>query len=235
MATTAEKLEKIKAAIRFENFLAAPRIDALAQAAFLRPNPKLEHALMNSAAKGLPPISVLPLAGQHLRIMAQAMGAKSVLEIGTLGGYSAICFAEAGASVTSIEIDPKHADVAIENTQGLDVEVLLGAALEVLPKLATQGKKFDMVFIDADFEDEWEHFDWAVKLTRPNGCIILDDVVAALILKGQHEEDYTGETFMTRIGRDERVTATLVPLAVSHSMSPKPIFNGYIMATVKPQ
>ena len=88
----------------FENFRTlAPRFVAQAQSALLRPNPKLDNALVNSAANGLPPISVLPLNGQYLSILTQIMGAKSVLEIGTLGGYSTICFAEAGAKVTSIE------------------------------------------------------------------------------------------------------------------------------------
>ena len=81
------------------------------------------------------------------------MGAKLVLEIGTLGGYSAICFAQAGAKVTSMEINPTHRDVALENVDGLDVEIILGAALDVLPKLAEEGRQFDMVFIDADFDD----------------------------------------------------------------------------------
>jgi predicted O-methyltransferase YrrM len=99
------------------------------------------------------------------------MGAKLVLDIGTLGGYSAICFAEAGAKVTSMEINPTHRDLALENVDGLDVEIILGAALDVLPKLAEEVRQFDIVFIDADFDDQWEHFDWAVKLTRPNGCV----------------------------------------------------------------
>jgi predicted O-methyltransferase YrrM len=123
----------MEAIINFENFRLAPRIDAQAQAALLQPNPKLDHALTNSATHGLPPISVLPLEGQHLSILTQLMGTKAVLEIGTLGGYSTICFAEAGTKVTSIEIEPKHRDIALENVQCLDVDVLLGAALDVMP------------------------------------------------------------------------------------------------------
>lgn len=214
----------------FENFRLAPRLDEQAQSALLRPNDKLEHALANSAAKGIPPISVLPLAGQHLSILAQVMGAKSVLEIGTLGGYSTICFAEAGAKVTSIEINSKHRDVALENVKGLDVEIILGNALDVLPKLADEGKQFDMVFIDADFDDQLVQFDWAVKLTRPNGCIFLDDVVIPLLKEGRLEG---GETILTKIGKDERVKATLVPTVVNHPMIPTPVFNGFILATVK--
>jgi predicted O-methyltransferase YrrM len=234
------EIEKLKAMMNLkegqqvfdiQNFLAAPRFDAAARAAFVRPNLKLAHALFNSQAKGLPPISVLPLAGQHLSILAQTMGVKSVLEVGTLGGYSAICFAGAGAKVTSVEINPKHRDVALENVEGLDVEILLGAAEDVLPKLAEEGRKFDMVFIDADFDHQWTHFDWAVKLTRPKGCVFLDDVVVSMWKNGQAPEDE--ESVLAKVGKDERVVATLVPIVASHPMLPTPVFNGFIIAMVK--
>jgi predicted O-methyltransferase YrrM len=217
--------------LNFENFRSAPQLEAQAISTLLRPNPKLEHALSNSAAKGLPPISVLPMAGQYLSILTQLMGAKSVLEIGTLGGYSTICFAEAGAKVTSIEINPKHRDTALENVKGLDVEVILGAALEVLPKLVEDGRQFDMVFIDADFDDQFEQFDWAVKLTRLNGCVFLDDVVASMFKDGQVEEG--SDSILVKIGRDERVKATLMPTVACHPISPTPVFNGFVMAVVK--
>ncbi|KAF4466099.1 O-methyltransferase [Fusarium albosuccineum] len=220
----------MEAVFNFENFRLAPSLDAQACSAFVRPNPRLENALANSAAKGLPPISVMPISGQYLSILTQLIGAKSVLEVGTLGGYSSICFAEAGAKVTSIEIDPKHRDVALENVKGLDVEVILGASLEVMPKLAEEGRQFDLVFIDADFDDQLEQFDWAVKLTRPNGCVFLDDVVACMFKEG-----YTGEqkdTILTKIGQDERIKATLMPTVASHPMLPTPVFNGFIFAIV---
>jgi predicted O-methyltransferase YrrM len=222
----------LQAVINFENFRLAPRLDAHAQSALLRPNPKLSSALSNSAAKGLPPISVLPLAGQYLSILTRLTGAKSVLEIGTLGGYSSICFAEAGARVTSIEIDPLHRATALENVRGLDVEVLLGAALEVMPKLVDEGRRFDLVFIDADFADQWELFDWAVKLTRVGGGVFLDDVVACMMKDGYTGED-DDESTLTKIGRDGRVDATLVPTVVSSPMLPTPVFNGHVLAIVK--
>ncbi|KAJ1328962.1 caffeoyl-CoA O-methyltransferase [Microdochium nivale] len=229
----------MQAVMNFDNFRKAGLVDDLASRAMLRPNPRLEQALARSEAHGIPPISVRPMAGQFLSVLTGALGAKTVLEIGTLGGYSAILFAEAGASVTTVEINPNFRDVAVANTAGLDVEVVLGAGLDVMPRLAAAGRVFDMVFIDAHFDDEWEHFDWAVKLTRPGGCVIVDDVVAALFYKDQVREgeadceDAGGETFMTRIGRDERVTTALVPVVATHPMSPTPVFNGFIMATVK--
>jgi predicted O-methyltransferase YrrM len=226
-----ESFRPLEPILDVRNFRLASRFDAEAKSTLLRPNPRLAHALANSEAKGLPPISVLPLSGRHLSILARIIGAKSVLEIGTLGGYSAICFAAAGAKVTSIEINPKHRDVALENVDGLDVEIILGAALDVLPKLAEEGRQFDMVFIDVDFDDQWEHFDWAVKLTRPKGCVFLDDVVVSMLKDGQAAEG--GDSVLTKVGNNERVMATLVPTVATHPMLPTPIFNGFIMAMIK--
>ncbi|KAG9257428.1 S-adenosyl-L-methionine-dependent methyltransferase [Emericellopsis atlantica] len=221
----------LAAAVDFDNFRQAPVLETLADTSLLAPNPKLEQALTNSTAKGLPPISVVPMAGQHLSILTQLMGAKSVLEIGTLGGYSAICFAQGGAKVTSIEIDPKYRNVALENLEGLDVEVLLGAALDVLPKLAEEKRQFDMVFIDAYFEDHLEHFDWAVKLTRPGGCVFFDDVVASMFKNGEVKPGV--DSILTHIGKDDRVKAALVPNVACHPMLPTPALNGFVMALVK--
>lgn len=109
---------------------------------------KLEYALSNSTEKGLPPISINPSQGVFLSILCKMVNAKKVLEIGTLGGYSTLWFAKSvpGVLVTSLEIDPKHRDVALENTAECDnVEILLGDALETLPKLAEKGETFDLV------------------------------------------------------------------------------------------
>ena len=214
----------------YDNFQLAPNINAQAEASLIRPNPKLQNAIDNSAVKGLPPISVSAVSGQYLTILARLMGAKSVLEVGTLGGYSSICFAEGGAKVTSIEIDPKHAEVARENTQGLEVEVLLGSAEDVMPRLAEEGRQFDIVFIDADFDNQLDHFDWAVKLTRVGGCVFLDDVIATMIKNGHTERD--SDSIVTKIGMDERVTATLSTTAHCHPMVPSALLNGYLIAHV---
>ena len=224
-------IESLKRAASFDNFLQAPRIDAHAAAVLVKPNPRLQHAQENSAAKGLPPISVLPLAGQYLSILTKLVKAKTVLEVGTLGGYSSICFAEAGAKVTSIEIAPKHRDVAIENTKDLDVEVLLGSSNEVMPKLAAEGRKFDLVFIDANMEGQAEQFDWAVKLTNKGGCVFLDDALAAMFKNNATGEGDT-DTILTTIGADERVQATIVPVVACHPMLPTPIYNGFVFAIV---
>ncbi|KAF2099980.1 S-adenosyl-L-methionine-dependent methyltransferase [Rhizodiscina lignyota] len=207
------------------------KLDVHAKESLLKPNPQLDNAISNSAKNGLPSITVSELQGQFLSIQCQLMNAKSVLEIGTLGGYSTIWFASTGAKVTSIEIDPKHRDVALENTKGLDVDIILGAALDVLPKLAEEGRKFDLVFIDADWNEQWEYFQWAVKLTRKNGCIYADNVVRETL---ESDPDVTGkESLFAKVGKDERVQATLVSTVNSHKQVDDDMYDGFILAVVK--
>ncbi|PVI06434.1 S-adenosyl-L-methionine-dependent methyltransferase [Periconia macrospinosa] len=231
---------EVKALLNLDNFKLAPVLDAQAQAALLRPNDRLSNAIENSKANGLPPINVQPMSGQHLSLLAQFTGAKSVLEIGTLGGYSSIVFAQAGAKVTSVEINAKHRDVALQNTKGLDVDIILGAALDVMPKLYEEGRQFDMVFIDGDWESLPEEFDWAVKLTRVGGCILLDDVVPAMLLQEAKKggldvatAKMEGENVITKIGKDERVQAALMSTVGTHPMIPTPAYTGFILAIVK--
>ena len=140
-----------------------------AQKELVKSTPQLDDAIANSKANGLPTIAISPAQGAELSILCQLVNAKRILEIGTLGGYSTIWFANSvpGVKVTSIEFNQKHRDVALQNVKGLDnVEILLGAALDILPKL--EGG-FDFVFIDADWDNQKEYFDWAVKLTRKGG------------------------------------------------------------------
>lgn len=224
--------EQLQSLVSLDNFKMAPIFDAQAQSAFMRPNDRLTNALDNSKAHGLPPISVLPMAGQYLSLLTQFVGAKSVLEIGTLGGYSSIIFAQAGAKVTTIEIDAKHRDVALQNVEGLDVDIIHGAALDVMPKLYEEGRKFDMVFIDGDWDSLEAEFDWAVKLTRVGGCVFLDDVVPSMMMNGQVKEG-GGENVITKVGRDERVQAALMPTVATHPSIGQPVFTGFILAIVK--
>ena len=217
MSTSSDKLDLVS------------NIEAQARKHLLTPNSKLDHALANSAANNLPAITVSPLQGQYLAIQCRLMNAKSVLEIGTLGGYSTIWFASTGAKVTSIEIDPHHRDVAVENTKGLDVEVILGAALDVLPNLVKEGKKFDFVFIDAAWEEQFEYFSWAVKLVRGNGCVYVDNVVR-MMLESEGEEE--GESLVAKVGKMEGVSATLVSTASGHKGKAEEMFDGFLLAVV---
>jgi predicted O-methyltransferase YrrM len=148
-------------------------------------DPALDAALEAQAAAGLPPINVAPNQGQLLQILARAMGARAILEIGTLGGYSTIWLARAlpaGGRLISLEADPRHAEVARANIAraglGAVVEVRLGPALETLPQLAAAGAgPFDLVFIDADKPSTADYFAWALRLTRPGSLILTDNVV----------------------------------------------------------
>jgi predicted O-methyltransferase YrrM len=152
----------------------------------LLPNdPSLESALETSVRAGLPAISVSPNQGKLLQILAQLVGARSILEIGTLGGYSTIWLARglrAGGHLVTLEVDPKHAEVARLNISrsGLEavVEIRLGNALETLPQLSAERRgPFDLVFIDADKQNIPTYFEWALKLSRPGALIVVDNVV----------------------------------------------------------
>jgi predicted O-methyltransferase YrrM len=145
----------------------------------------LDAALTSSVAAGLPAINVAPNQGKLLQILAMLRGARRILEIGTLGGYSTIWLARAlpeDGRVISLELDPRHAEVARANlaTAGVAdrVEVRVGPALDSLARLAKeQAEPFDLTFIDADKPSNADYFQWAVSLSRPGGVIIVDNVV----------------------------------------------------------
>jgi predicted O-methyltransferase YrrM len=152
---------------------------------FITPDPILDAALRDSATAGLPAIHVAPNQGKFLQVLALAIGARTILEIGTLGGYSTIWLARAlpeGGKLISLEASPVHAEVARTNLTraGLDrqVDVRLGPALETLSRLADdQAGPFDLVFIDADKVNTAAYFEWARKLTRVGSLIVTDNVV----------------------------------------------------------
>jgi predicted O-methyltransferase YrrM len=215
----------------------ATKIDGLAHDTLLKPNPHLDAAIKNSTSHGLPPITVSPLQGQFLAIQAQLIDAKRILEIGALGGYSSIWMASTGAHVTSIEISQKHKSVAEENIKaaGLSdkVNIIRGAALDVMPKLHEKGEKFDMVFIDADWGEQWEYFDWAVKMTRARGLVYVDNVVRTLLEDGVGESGDGKGTLLEKVGNDERVTSSLVSTVSSHKGREDEMFDGFLIAAVK--
>ncbi|MGW3120883.1 O-methyltransferase [Streptomyces sp. NPDC001107] len=145
----------------------------------------LEAALRDSDAAELPQIAVTPLQGKFLQLLAQVQGARTILEIGTLGGYSTIWLARAlpeDGRLISLEYSAKHAEVATRNIAraGLDriVEVRIGPALESLPKLADENPPpFDLVFIDADKVNNPNYVEWALRLTSAGSLIVVDNVV----------------------------------------------------------
>ncbi len=148
-------------------------------------DPVLEAARKASEDAGLPVIAVTASQGRLLHLLAKMLGARQILEIGTLGGYSAIWMARAlpaDGRLVTLEFEPKHFAVARENIAlaGMSdrVDQRLGAALDTLPLLeAEDAGPFDFVFIDADKENCAPYFDWAVRLSRPGTVIVVDNVI----------------------------------------------------------
>ncbi len=152
---------------------------------FIPHDSALESALAASTAADLPAINVSPAQGKLLHLLARAQGARKILEVGTLGGYSTIWLARAlpaGGRLITLEFNPKHAEVARSNIAraGLAqvVEVRLGRAIDTLPQLATEKVgPFDLIFIDADKTGYPDYLPWALKLSRAGTLIIADNVV----------------------------------------------------------
>ena len=188
---------------------------------FVPPDPALDAALADSAAAGLPPISVSANLGKLLMLLARTQGARSILEIGTLGGYSTIWLARAlpaGGRMVTLESDANYAEVARANIAraGLAdvVEVRLGRALETLPQLAAEGRgPFDVIFIDADKESYPGYLEWALKLTRPGSLILADNVVrsGSVLLADSNDLLVRGvRRFNEMLAAEPRVSATVI-------------------------
>lgn len=181
----------------------------------------LDAALSSSRAAGLPEIAVSPLQGRLLQVLARGVSATRVLEIGTLGGYSAIWLARAlpaGGRLVTLEIDPRHAAVASENLRRAGVaelvEVIVGPALQTLPRLEAEGAgPFDLVFIDADKPSIPAYFEGALRLSRPGSLIVVDNVVRRGKLADAESRDdaVVGcRRLVELLGSEPRVAATVV-------------------------
>jgi predicted O-methyltransferase YrrM len=206
--------------------------------ALVRPDAALDAALAASDAAGLPPINVSPNQGKLLHMIALLVGAKRILEIGTLGGYSTIWMARAlqpGGRLVTLEADAKHAELARRNIDaagaGALVDIELGTALETLPRLAaTSQEPFDLVFIDADKINTVSYFDWALKLSRPGTVIVVDNVVrkGAVTNPASSDKDVQGmRRFYERLAGERRVTATAIQTVGSKG------YDGFAIAIVK--
>src|SRR5271167_2656787 len=157
-------------------------VDAFLDSTLIGDDPALSAALEASDAAGLPKIAVSAQQGKFLSLLAGAIQARRILEIGTLGGFSTIWLARGAGPegrVVTLEYEPRHADVARANLDragvGDRVQIIVGAALETLP--AITGDPFDLVFIDADKENYVEYLQWAIRLTRTGSVIVLDNVI----------------------------------------------------------
>jgi predicted O-methyltransferase YrrM len=179
----------------------------------------LDDALAAAAAANLPAIQVSSVQGKFLHLLARILGARSILEIGTLGGYSTIWMARAlpeGGRIITLEADPKHAEVARRNFAGAGVEskveLRLGKALDTLPQVAADGRgPFDMFFIDANKSNMPEYFEWSLKLARKGSVIIADNVVregAVLDAKSKDADIQGIRRFLEMVGKEKRVSGT---------------------------
>ncbi len=192
----------------------------------------LKDAQKAAKAAGLPHIAVSAAQGKMLHLMAKSIGAKRILEVGTLGGYSAIWLARAlpeGGQLVTLEIDPKHAEVARRNVAnaglGSKVDVRLGPALETLPKL--EGP-FDMAFIDADKESNLAYFDHALRMSRKGSLIIVDNVVRdGKVIDPNGNSMVQGvRKLFERMKNEPRVSATAVQTVGDKG------YDGFLMAVV---
>ncbi|HEY2658877.1 MAG TPA: O-methyltransferase [Caulobacteraceae bacterium] len=212
-------------------------VDRVFNQALVGEDPALEAALAASRAAGLPAIAVAPNQGKMLHLMARMVGASRILEVGTLGGYSAIWLARAlahGGRLISLEIDPKHAQVARASLAGAGLadraEVRVGPALETLPVLAAEGLgPFDLVFIDADKPSNADYFAWALKLTRKGGLIVVDNVVRAGAVADAASRDASVlgvRRLLDLVAAEPRVSATAVQTVGDKG------HDGFLMALV---
>jgi predicted O-methyltransferase YrrM len=185
------------------------------------PDSTLDAALKASAAAGLPRHNVSPNEGKLLLLLAQILGARAILEIGTLGGYSTIWLARAlpaDGRLITLEANPKHAQVARANIEraGLAdvVELRVGRALDTLPQIAAEGRgPFDLVFIDADKENNPEYLVWALTLSRRGTVIIADNVVRNGAVADTSNDDPSIQgvrRFNELLAAEPRVSATAI-------------------------
>jgi predicted O-methyltransferase YrrM len=204
----------------------------------VHPDSALQRAVQSAVDAGMPPIEVTPNAGKLLKLLVGASGARRVLEIGTLAGFSTIWMAQGlpdDGRLVTCEYLAKHAEVARANVDaaglGLKVEIRIGAALDTLAALEAEGGgPFDFVFIDADKENNPRYLDWAVRLGRPGTTIVMDNVVweGAVLDPSMDEVNAPGIIDALKLmGEDSRLDATVIQTVGSKG------WDGFALAVVR--
>ncbi len=204
----------------------------------VHPDPALQRAVQSAVDAGMPPIEVTANAGKLLKLLVGASGARRVLEIGTLAGFSTIWMAQGlpdDGRLVTCEYLAKHAEVARANVDaaglGHKVEIRIGAALDTLAALETEGvEAFDFVFIDADKENNPRYLDWAVRLGRPGTTIVMDNVVweGAVLDPSMDEVNAPGIIDALKLmGEDSRLDATVIQTVGSKG------WDGFALAVVR--
>jgi predicted O-methyltransferase YrrM len=197
----------------------------------------LDAALEASGRAGLPAINVAPNQGKLLQFFARMCGARRILELGTLGGYSTIWLARAlipGGRLVTLEVDPRHAEVARANfaRAGLAevIDLRVGPAIATLPQLVAEGQApFDFVFIDADKSSTPEYFSWSLRLTHPGSVIVVDNVIreGAVIEAASADASVQGvRRLYELIAAEPRVNATAIQTVGSKG------YDGFVIAVV---
>ncbi|WP_129728928.1 O-methyltransferase [Ectobacillus funiculus] len=183
-------------------------------------DPIMNSILKANAEAGLPAIDVSPNQGKLLYLLAKLKGAKNILEIGTLGGYSSVWLARAlpeDGHLVTLEFSEKHAKVANENIKnaGLEnqIEIMVGPALGTLPILKKRLLSFDLIFIDADKPNNPEYLKWALELSKPGTVIITDNVVrnGKVIEDDPEESNVQGiRQFINLLSEESRIDSTAI-------------------------
>jgi predicted O-methyltransferase YrrM len=207
-------------------------VDRYLEAALLPEDPVLTAALARNAEAGLPAIDVSPAQGRFLHLLARIAGARRILEIGTLGGYSTIELARAlpaDGTLVTCEYSPDHAAVARANLEhaGLAerVEIRIGAALDTLPTL--EGP-FDLVFVDADKQNNAAYVDHAIRLGRPGTVIVVDNVIrGGRVLSGGDPSTEGTRRMFAALEREDRVEATALQTVGAKG------YDGFVLARVR--
>jgi predicted O-methyltransferase YrrM len=198
----------------------------------------LDEVLRANAAAGLPSIDVAPNEGKLLYLLAKIRGAKRILEIGTLGGYSTIWLARsllAEGRLLTLEVSAKHAEVAAKNIDragfSAKVEIRLGPAAESLAKLHEAGAApFDFIFIDADKPSNPKYLEWALKLSRPGTVIVVDNVIREGEIVDAASKDASVQgvrQLFAMIKTESRIDATALQTVGSKG------YDGFVMGVVK--
>ncbi|AOM41109.1 O-methyltransferase [Xenorhabdus hominickii] len=172
-------------------------VDDYLKKTLLHKIPHLEQTLEYNRKQGLPSIDVSPLQGQFLMMMVQISGAKRILEIGTLGGYSTQCMAKAlpeEGQLITLEKEPSVAEVAQHNIERAQlahkIKIIVGDAAKTLPTLSAE-PSFDLIFIDADKSNSSLYLDWAIRLGHPGSVIIVDNMVRHGMILDEKRDEFT--------------------------------------------
>jgi predicted O-methyltransferase YrrM len=195
------------------------RFDAWVGGLFAPEDPVLLGLREDADRAGLPPIAISADTGRLLQVLIRAVGARSVLEVGTLGGYSAVWMARAlppDGRIVTLELEPAHAEFARAHLEAAGladrVEIRVGRALQLLPAL--DGEQFDLVFLDADKEPLPTYLEWALRLLRPGGAIVADNALwggRVLDERVADEATLAVREFNRRLAGDPRITSIVVP------------------------